>query len=95
MPLATRVSAQQPPTPSPASPPCSPAPRTQSTISDKVKPQHLCFPKVSLPLLLKHKTSHVLDADLGKREITGRLPQVRSFCILGKTHDQEASARIT
>lgn len=72
------------PAPGPASSPCGPAPRAQNTVSDKVKPQQQCFPKALPPILLKHRTAHVLYADLEKCKITQRLPQARSFCILGK-----------
>lgn len=74
---------------------CSPAPGLSPPLSDKVKPQYLCFPKASLPLLLKHKTSHTLHADQGKHKITQMLTTGKSFCILGKTHDQEVSAKTT
>lgn len=85
-----------PSSPGPASIPCHPAPRAQTTISDRVKPQHHCFPKALPPILLKHRTSHVLHADLEKCKITQRLPQARSFCILGKKpHDNENSMRAT
>lgn len=64
--------------------------------SDKVKPKHHCFPKALPPVLLKHRTSQVLLADLEKCKITQRLPQARSFCILGKKlHDKEDSMRAT
>lgn len=46
-PLAIRLSAQQPPLPQPS------RSSLRSTLSDKVKPQHLRFPKVSLPLFTK------------------------------------------
>lgn len=95
--FTTWVSAQQLlPAPGPASTPCSPAPRAHTTISDKVKPQHHSFPKASPPILLKHRTAHVLHADLEKCKVTQRLPQARSFCILGKKLlDKEESMRAT